>query len=193
MPITLRDQADWVMKPALLAVPGVAHVIVFGGAVRQIQIQPDLPRMTSYGFTLTDLADAARPALALHGAGFIDLAHQRVLIQTPVPTPDPVGDRQCGAGRALGQPHHHRRCRHRDRSAGAAIRRCADHGTAGHTAVAGQPVWRQHPGDHPRGGSGAGATDAGARRRKGITVYPALHRPANFIEQAPGHRWNNRW
>ena len=39
---SLRDQADWVMKPALLAVPGVAHVIVFGGAVRQIQIQPDL-------------------------------------------------------------------------------------------------------------------------------------------------------
>ena len=61
--------ADWVMKPALLAVPGVAHVIVFGGAVRQIQIQPDLARMTSYGFTLTDLADAARAALALRGAG----------------------------------------------------------------------------------------------------------------------------
>src|ERR1700712_1815243 len=84
----LRDQADWVMKPALLAVPGVAHVIVFGGAVREIQIQPDLNRMTSYGFTLTELSDAARAALALRGAGFVDLAHQRVLIQTPVPTPD---------------------------------------------------------------------------------------------------------
>src|ERR1700722_14297235 len=59
-PFELRDQADWVMKPALLAVPGVAHVIVFGGAVRQLQIQPDLARMTSYGFTLTDLSDAAR-------------------------------------------------------------------------------------------------------------------------------------
>ena len=47
-PFQLRDQADWVMKPALLAVPGVAHVIVFGGAVRQIQIQPNLERMTSY-------------------------------------------------------------------------------------------------------------------------------------------------
>ena len=34
IPLQLRDQADWVMKPALLAVPGVAHVIVFGGAVR---------------------------------------------------------------------------------------------------------------------------------------------------------------
>ena len=87
-PFELRDQADWVMKPALLAVPGVAHVIVFGGAVRELQIQPDLRRMTSYGFTLTELSDAARAALALRGAGFVDLAHQRVLIQTPVPAPD---------------------------------------------------------------------------------------------------------
>ena len=38
---TLRDTADWVIKPRLLAVPGVAHVIVFGGQVRQIQILPD--------------------------------------------------------------------------------------------------------------------------------------------------------
>src|SRR5450432_2688350 len=88
-PFQLRDQAEWVMKPALLAVPGVTHVIIFGGAVRQIQIQPDVVRMASYGFTLTDLADAARAALALRGAGFVDLAHQRVLIQTPVPSPNP--------------------------------------------------------------------------------------------------------
>jgi len=66
-PFELRDQADWVMKPALLAVPGVAHVLVFGGAVREIHIEPDLKRMTSYGFTLTELADAARAALALKG------------------------------------------------------------------------------------------------------------------------------
>jgi CzcA family heavy metal efflux pump len=85
----LRDQADWVMSPALLAVPGVAHVIVFGGAVRQIQIQPDIARMNAYGFTLTDIEDAARAALALRGAGFIDTKNQRVLIQTPVPRTDP--------------------------------------------------------------------------------------------------------
>src|SRR6195952_1547043 len=59
-PFQLRDQADWVMKPALLAVPGVAHVIVFGGAVREIQIQPDIARMNAYGFSLTDIGDAAR-------------------------------------------------------------------------------------------------------------------------------------
>src|SRR6201989_884180 len=44
-PFELRDQAEWVMKPALLAVPGVAHVLIFGGAVREIQIQPDVTRM----------------------------------------------------------------------------------------------------------------------------------------------------
>src|SRR5689334_9171133 len=75
----LRDRAEWVMKPALLAVPGVAHVIIFGGAVRQIHIQPDLRRMTSYGFTLTDLSDAAPAALALRGPGFAGLAPRPAL------------------------------------------------------------------------------------------------------------------
>ncbi|MEO8314488.1 MAG: efflux RND transporter permease subunit, partial [Pseudomonadota bacterium] len=37
----LRETADWIIKPRLLAVPGVAHVIVFGGDVRQIQVLPD--------------------------------------------------------------------------------------------------------------------------------------------------------
>jgi CzcA family heavy metal efflux pump len=84
----LRDAADWIVKPRLLAVPGVAHVIVFGGDVRQLQILPDTRRLAHYGLTLTDLADAARGALSLRGAGFIDLASQRVLIKTPTPAPD---------------------------------------------------------------------------------------------------------
>src|ERR1700733_7495190 len=44
----LRDAADWVIKPRLLAVPGVAHVIVFGGNVRQIQILPDTRKLASF-------------------------------------------------------------------------------------------------------------------------------------------------
>src|SRR5579864_2233419 len=85
---TLRDAADWVIKPRLLAVPGVAHVIVFGGAVRQIQILPDMRKLASYNITLNEVADAARTALPLRGAGFIDLAAQRVLIKSPTPEPD---------------------------------------------------------------------------------------------------------
>src|ERR1700738_2091296 len=69
---TLRDTADWVIKPRLLAVPGVAHVIVFGGDARQIQVLPDLHKLASYNITLSEVADAARTALPLRGAGFID-------------------------------------------------------------------------------------------------------------------------
>src|SRR6266851_3914502 len=85
---TLRDTANWIIKPRLLAVPGVAHVIVFGGAVRQIQVFPDTRKLATFGLTLTDLSDAARAALPLRGAGFIDIAAQRILLKSPTPAPD---------------------------------------------------------------------------------------------------------
>jgi len=47
----LRDTADWIIKPRLLAVPGVAHVIVFGGERRQIQILPNVDKLASFGIT----------------------------------------------------------------------------------------------------------------------------------------------
>ncbi len=182
-PFQLRDQAEWVMKPALLAVPGVAHVIIFGGAVREIQIQPDVTKMASYGFTLTDLADAARAALTLRGAGFVDMAHQRVLIQTPVPAPDPaaisgavlavrgktpitIGDiakvteapaLRSGDALVMGRP-------------GVMLSLASQYGAntlettrALETALAGLTP---------------------ALKAQGIAIYPALHRPANFVERA---------
>ena len=181
----LRDQAEWVMKPALLAVPGVAHVILFGGAVREIQIQPDLVRMTSYGFTLTDLSDAARAALALRGAGFIDLAHQRVLIQTPVPQPDinaiagavlavrnnipvTIGDianvteapaLRSGDALVMGRP-------------GVLLSLASQYGVNTLETTQALEV--------------ALAQMTPALEAQGIKVYPALHRPANFVERALG-------
>src|SRR6201996_8644009 len=85
---TLRDTADWVIKPRLPAVPGVAHAIVFGGDVRQIQVQPDMAKLAGFGISLTDIADAVRAALPLRGAGFIDIPTQRLLIKSPTPQPD---------------------------------------------------------------------------------------------------------
>jgi Cu/Ag efflux pump CusA len=84
----LRDMADWIIRPRLLAVPGVAHAIVFGGEVRQIQIQPDMAKLAGFGITLTDISDAVHAALPLRGAGFIDLPTQRLLIKSPTPQPD---------------------------------------------------------------------------------------------------------
>src|SRR6185312_10018995 len=179
----LRDTADWVMKPALLAVPGVAHVIVYGGAVRQIQIQPDMARMTSYGVTLTDIADAARSALALKGAGFIDLAHQRVLIQTPVPSPDTANIANAVLTVRSGTPL----------TIGdvATVKEEAAL-KPGDALVQGKPgillslasQYGANTLQATRSVEAALAQLAPALKAQGITVYPALQRPANFIERA---------
>jgi CzcA family heavy metal efflux pump len=180
---TLRDAADWVIKPRLLAVPGVAHVIVFGGNVRQIQIQPDMQRLTSFGITLTDIADAARAALPLQGAGFIDIANQRVLLQSPIPAPDANT-----LGKALVTVRNGIPVRLSDVAAvqiapalrsgdaiimgkaGVLLSLASQYGanTLTTTLAVEQALASLRP-----------ALDA-----QGITVYPGLHRPANFIERA---------
>ena len=43
-----RTFVDWVMRPRLLATPGVSKVAVFGGEVRQLQIQLDPERLRRY-------------------------------------------------------------------------------------------------------------------------------------------------
>lgn len=88
-PYTLRDIADWTINPHLLALPGIARVTVYGGAIRQVQIQPDLDRLAGLGLTVNDVMEAGRAALALRGGGTIDTASQRITLDAPPPTPDP--------------------------------------------------------------------------------------------------------
>ena len=47
-----------------------------------------MAKLASFGITLTQVSDAARAALPMRGAGFIDLTAQRVLIKSPTPQPD---------------------------------------------------------------------------------------------------------
>jgi len=56
----LRTIQDWVLRPALASVPGVAEVAPLGGFVREIQIQLNPDRLSSSGITLTEVADAVR-------------------------------------------------------------------------------------------------------------------------------------
>ena len=86
---TLRDIADWTINPQLLALPGIARVTVYGGAIRQLQIQPDLDRLSGLGLTINDVMQAGRAALALRGGGTIDTSAQRITLDAPPPAPDP--------------------------------------------------------------------------------------------------------
>jgi Cu/Ag efflux pump CusA len=58
-----RSFVDWVLRPRLLATPGVAKVAVFGGEVRQLQILADPKRLRLHRMDLTDLVAAAERLL----------------------------------------------------------------------------------------------------------------------------------
>lgn len=183
---TLRDAADWVIKPRLLAVPGVARVIVFGGDQRQIQILPDTAKLASYGVTISELADAARTALPLRGAGFIDLASQRILLKSPTPAPDIDA-----LGAAVVAVRNNTPLLLRD-LAGVKM---APALRSGDSLIMGKPgvllsISSQY------GANTLSTTLAVERalaalgpalKAQGITLYPQLHRPANFIERALGN------
>ncbi|MEI6861649.1 MAG: efflux RND transporter permease subunit, partial [Verrucomicrobiota bacterium] len=81
-PMELRTFADWTLKPRLLAVSGVAQCNIFGGEIRQwqVQVHPDL--LVAHNVTLTDVLAAARLASGVRGAGFIDTPNQRIVIQS---------------------------------------------------------------------------------------------------------------
>ena len=77
----LRTVADWTVKRALFAVPGVAKIAAFGGDVKQFQIQIRPGNLIKYNLSVEDVLTAARRATGIMGAGFVDNENQRVVLQ----------------------------------------------------------------------------------------------------------------
>lgn len=76
-----REYADWVLRPRLMAVPGVAQVIPVGGEVRQFQVQPDTRRMAELGISLEMLADALAGYSVNTSGGFLEVNGREYLIR----------------------------------------------------------------------------------------------------------------
>jgi len=81
-PMELRTFADWTVRPRLLSVSGIAAVKVFGGEVRQLQVQIRPDRLRALNISVQDILNAAGAATGVRGAGFIETAAQRLTIQT---------------------------------------------------------------------------------------------------------------
>jgi CzcA family heavy metal efflux pump len=86
-----RTFVDWVMRPRLLATPGVSKVAVFGGEVRELQIQLDPEQLRLRRVGITEIAEAARQATGVRGAGVIDGANQRITLKAEGQAPSVAG------------------------------------------------------------------------------------------------------
>jgi CzcA family heavy metal efflux pump len=93
-PMELWSFAYWTMRPRLLAIPGVAKVEIYGGGVRQLQIQVRPQRLLAYGLSISQVLAAAQRATGVEGAGFVENANQRIVIRTEGQSlsPEQLGD-----------------------------------------------------------------------------------------------------
>ncbi|QBF28193.1 CusA/CzcA family heavy metal efflux RND transporter [Pseudomonas tructae] len=82
-PTDLREIQDWIIKPQLRNVRGVAEINTIGGFAKQYQIAPDPKRLASYKLTLNDLLTALERNNANVGAGYIERRGEQLLIRAP--------------------------------------------------------------------------------------------------------------
>ena len=183
---TLMEQrtfVDWVMRPRLLATPGVSKVAVFGGEVRQLQIQLDPERLRLYGIGVDEVAAAAAQATGVRGAGVIDGPNQRVTVRAEgqAVTPDALAQtvvrehggsalRLADLGRVVEAPEPRFGEGGVDGRRGLVIVVSAQLGA--NTKVVAQRV------------EAALARLEPAMRAQGLTLRPDLFRPSEFIDLA---------
>ena len=77
----LRTLHDWVVKPQMRSVPGVAEVNTWGGDERRIEIVVDPEELAKRGLTMDRLIEAVERNNANVGGGTIDQAGESTLVQ----------------------------------------------------------------------------------------------------------------
>ena len=179
----LRTFAEFTMRPRLLAVEGVAKVTVYGGDERQFQIQVDPQRLHRFDLSVTDVVNAAKLATGVAGAGWVENANQRIVLQT---------EGQSLTAEQLGQVMITRSGHQSLRLAEVAdvVENAAP--KVGDASIMGRPGVLLAMASQ-FGANTLDVTEAvetalkdlvPACEAQGIVIHPALHRPATFIDNA---------
>ncbi|MDR2219965.1 MAG: efflux RND transporter permease subunit [Methylobacillus sp.] len=179
----LRTLVDWTVRPHLLAVNGVADVNVFGGDVRQFQIQVDPDKLIQHGISLQEVLNAAERATGVRGAGYIENSNQRIVINSEGQTLTPTHLGQMPVAHRNGQTI-------RFKDIGQVVEGPAPSISA--AAINGKPgVYLSVQGQ--LGANTKAVTEAVEKALREleptlaaeqVKLYPRLFRPANFIETA---------
>jgi cobalt-zinc-cadmium resistance protein CzcA len=77
----LRTLHDWLVKPQLRTVPGVAEVNSFGGYEQQFAVRLDPDRLIKYDLTLDHVTEALKANNVNVGGGYLERAGELHLIQ----------------------------------------------------------------------------------------------------------------
>ncbi len=77
-----RDLLDWVIRPALRSVPGVADVNTLGGYVRAYAVKPDMAKMRAHQVTFEQLRAALMHNNRNDGAGRLTQGEETLLVRT---------------------------------------------------------------------------------------------------------------
>nr|WP_309141233.1 efflux RND transporter permease subunit [Novosphingobium sp. G106] len=182
-PRQLRAFADWTVRPRLLATRGVAGATVYGSAGSRFEVRLRPAELAARQVSLAEVSNAIAALTAVRGGGFTETANQRILVR---PTNGMIDASTLGSALIPAG------------SGGSiALRDLADVTLAagpqfGDALVMGRPgvlvsLSSQYGANTLEATRAVEATLADMKpvfAAQGIRVYPALHRPANFIETA---------
>ena len=80
-PMAVREYADWVVRPRLLTLPGVAQVITIGGEVRQYRVELIPAQLQALGVERERIDEALRDFGSNTSGGFLEAQGREYLIR----------------------------------------------------------------------------------------------------------------
>jgi len=182
----LRDRVQWNIRPRLLGIRGVAQVTLFGGEVRQFQVQLDPEYLAARNLTLTQVLEAARQASAIRGAGFIENDRQRLNLRVEGQVKSAAELGETAIASVDGTPVRLKDIGHVTEAAEPKFGDGSINGKPGVILI----VYRQLQADTPettRRVEEELEKLEPVLKQQGIVYHRALFRQANFIEQAIGN------
>lgn len=90
----LRTVQDWIIRPQLKNVPGLAGVDSIGGYVRQYDVSPDPQKLHALGLSFEDLTQALETNNLSIGAGYVERNSESYLVKADgrISGPDEIGE-----------------------------------------------------------------------------------------------------
>ena len=102
----LRTIQDWIVRPQLKTVEGVADVNTIGGYTKEFHVTPYPDKLIAFGLSFRDVLDALARNNSNVGAGYIERSGEQYLIRAPGQVQELDDIRQIVVGNHQGTPIH---------------------------------------------------------------------------------------